>query len=229
MEFLADSVLNLLYEHRYIFSFLGGMFEGTYIMILAGVLYKFGYFKFLGVTLALFMGYFFNGIAFYLIGYFGGRRVLKKYLSRLHLTNKLLIRFEEYFKKHSIKAVFLSRISYGLGIPGMIIAGGFKMKWKKLLIANLTSSAVWVLGTFGLGYVFGISYEALGVITKTVSVGLVIALFIVIISFSILIVYWLRKFAKTKFIRKLESHPSQFLRGISLVINKAFNNKKKDN
>ena len=47
MEIVStNSVLNLLYQHRYIFVFLGALFEGTFIMILAGVLYKFGYFKF---------------------------------------------------------------------------------------------------------------------------------------------------------------------------------------
>jgi membrane protein DedA with SNARE-associated domain len=227
MEIIANSILNLLSEHRYIFSFLGALFEGTYIMILTGVLFKFGYFKFWGLITVLTAGYFLNGVGFYLIGRIGGHRVLEKWGKRLHITRKLLEKLEEYFKKHSIKTLFITRITYGLSIPTFIIAGSFKMKWKKFIVVNLVAAIVWILGMVGLGYVFGVSYKALGVVTKTVSIGLVIALFVIIVLFSILIIYWLRKFAKTKFIKGLENHRFMFLRGVGTVISKLVNNKSK--
>jgi len=225
MELIANSVLNLLSEHRYIFSFLGALFEGTYIMILTGVLFKFGYFKFWGLITALIAGYFLNGVGFYLIGRMGGHRVLEKWGKRLHITRKLLEKLEEYFKKHSIKTLFITRITYGLSIPAFIIAGSFKMKWKKFIVVNLVAAIVWILGMVGLGYVFGVSYKALGVVTKTITVGLTIALFTIIVLISILIVYWLRKFAKMKFIKKLENHRFMFLRGVGKMITN-FTNKK---
>jgi len=225
MEIIANSVLNLLSEHRYIFSFLGALFEGTYIMILTGVLFKFGYFKFWGLITVLTAGYFLNGVGFYLIGRIGGHQVLEKWGKRLHITRKLLEKLEEYFKKHSIKTLFITRITYGLSIPSFIIAGSFKMKWKKFIVVNLVAAIVWVLGMVGLGYVFGVSYKALGVVTKTVSIGLVIALFVIIVLFSVLIIHWLRKFAKMKFIKKLENHRFIFLRGVGKMITN-FTNKK---
>jgi len=225
MEIIANSVLNLLSEHRYIFSFLGALFEGTYIMILTGVLFKFGYFKFWGLITALTAGYFLNGVGFYLIGRIGGHRVLEKWGKRLHITRKLLEKLEEYFKKHSIKTLFIARITYGLSIPTFIIAGSFKMRLRKFFLVNLIGGLIWVFTMLGLGYVFGVSYKALGVITKTVSIGLVIALFVIIVLLSILIIYWLRKFAKMKFIKRLENHRFMFLRGVGKMITN-FTNKK---
>ena len=218
MELIANSILNLLSEHRYIFSFLGALFEGTYIMILAGVLFKFGYFKFWGLIVVLTAGYFLNGIVFYLIGRIGGRQILEKWGKRLRITRKLLEKLEGYFKKHSVKTLFITRITYGLSIPSFIIAGSFRMKLRKFMLVNLVAAVVWILGMVGLGYVFGVSYKALGVITKTVSIALVIILFVIIVLFSILVIHWLRRFAKMKFIKKLENHRFMFLRGVGKMI-----------
>jgi len=229
MEIIANSVLNLLAEHRYIFAFLGALFEGTYIMILAGVLFKFGYFNFWGLIVVLIVGYFINGFGLYLIGRTGGHQVLDKWGKRLHITKKLLEKLEEYFKKHSVKTLFITRITYGLSMPVLIIAGSFKMKWKKFVLVTMVATLVWVLALFGLGYVFGISYKALSVVTKSITLGLTIALFVIIISASVLIVYWLRKFARARFIKKLENHRFMFLRGIGAVINKLNSNKNEKN
>lgn len=223
MEIIANSILNLLYEHRYIFSFLGALFEGTYVMILAGVLYKFGYFKLWGVMLVLLGGYVLNGIMFYLIGRMGGNTALEKWGSRFHLTKKILEKLENYFKKHSIKTIFVTRITYGLSGPTMIIAGVFKMKWKKFITVNLISSLVWVLVIFGLGYVFGSSFKALGEITRGIAIGAVVALFILTVSISVFVVFWIKHFTKIKFLKRLENNRFQFFRKIGNLINNLIN------
>jgi membrane protein DedA with SNARE-associated domain len=228
MEIIANSVSNLLYEHRYIFAFLGALFEGTYIMILAGVLFKFGYFNFWGLIGILTLGYFLNGLGFYLIGRMGGHKVLKKWGKRLHLTKKLLERIEKYFKKHSVKTLFITRLTYGLSWAALIIAGSFKMKWKKFLLINLVTDIIWVGAMFGLGYVFGVSYRALIVVTKTITLGLTIILFAIIILISFLILFWLRWFAKSKLLKRLENNRFQFLERVGKVIDNLVNNKKRD-
>lgn len=225
MELIANSILNLLYEHRYIFSFLGALFEGTYIMILGGVLYKFGYFKLWGVLVILLSGYVLNGVMFYLMGRMGGNTALEKWGGRFHLTKKLLAKLEDYFKKHSIKTIFITRITYGLSGPTMMIAGSFKMKWKKFLIVNLVASLIWVLIMFGLGYVFGTSFKALGEITKGIAIGAVIALFILTVSLSVFVVYWIKHFTKIKFLKRLENNRFQFFRKIGSLINVLINKK----
>lgn len=214
MEIVStNSVLNLLYTHRYIFTFLGALFEGTFIMILAGVLYKFGYFNFWALMTVLLTGYFLSGIGWYLVGRYGGNKILDRWGRRLHLTKNLIKKLEEYFKNHSVKTLFITRITYGLGMVVLIIAGSFKMSWRKFLSVNVVGSIIWILATLGLGYIFGVSYRALGIITKTITLGLTIALFIILVLISILIVYWLRWFARTKFIQDLSEHKeSGFLR-----------------
>jgi len=222
MEIVStNSVFNLLYTHRYIFAFLGAVFEGTFIMILAGVLYKFGYFKFWALTTVLISGYFINGLIFYLIGKYGGNKILEKWGKRAHLTKNLIEKLEEYFKNHSAKTLFITRITYGFSMWAFIIAGSFKMKFKKFFIVSIIAAIVWVTILLGLGYIFGVSYRALGVITKTITVGLGIVFFAFIIAVSILIVYWLRKFTQTRFIEKLaQNNQSSLLRWLGKKITK---------
>jgi membrane protein DedA with SNARE-associated domain len=225
MELIANPIANLLYEHRYIFAFLGALLEGTYIMILAGVLFKLGYFKFWGLIAVLGLGYFLNGFAIYLIGRFGGHQILVKWGRKLHLTKKLLEKLETHFKKHSFKTLFITRLTYGLSFASFIIAGSFKMKLKKFLFVNLAGTIVWVLGMFGLGYLFGVSYEALRVVTKGITIGLTIVLVVIIIIISTLIVYWLRRLAKSRFLKRLENNRFQFLRQIGVLISNSFDKK----
>jgi len=214
MQIVSDSsLINLLYTHRYIFSFLGALFEGTFIMLLAGVLYKLGYFNFWGLMAVLVSGYFLNGIFWYLLGKFGGQRILENWGKRLHMTKNIVEKLEEYFKEHSVKTLFITRITWGFGMFAFMIAGSFKMNFKKFLTVSLIATLVWVLCLVGIGYVFGASYKALSIVTKGIKLGLTITIFSLIILISILIVLWLRWFAKTKFIKDLSEHKeSQFLR-----------------
>ncbi|OGZ32869.1 MAG: hypothetical protein A2V69_00645 [Candidatus Portnoybacteria bacterium RBG_13_40_8] len=216
MEIVStNSVLNLLYTHRYIFSFLGAFFEGTFIMILTGVLYKLGYFKFWALFSVLLGGYFLNGVIWYLIGRYGGNHVLEKWGKRLNFTKNLVEKLEEYFKNHSLRTLFITRITWGFSMLSFMIAGSFKMKFKKFAAVNLAASVVWVLGLVGIGYVFGASLKGLSIVTKSIRIGLTIALFAIIVFVSFLIVYWLRWFARTKFIQDLSEHKeSQFLRWV---------------
>lgn len=213
MDIIANTVANLFYEHRYIFAFLGALFEGTFIMILAGVFYKLGYFNFWGLMAVLVGGYITNGLIWYAIGRFGGHKILEKWGRRIHLTRNIIERLEDYFQRHSVKTLFITRITYGLSMYAFMIAGSFKMNMKKFLTVSFAATVVWVLVLTGLGYVFGVSYGALAIVNKTITVGLAVLISVVIVLISFLVIYWLRKIAKTEFMEKLsENNQSQFLR-----------------
>ncbi|PJE57515.1 MAG: hypothetical protein COU82_01490 [Candidatus Portnoybacteria bacterium CG10_big_fil_rev_8_21_14_0_10_38_18] len=227
MEIVStNSVLNLLYTHRYIFSFLGALFEGTFIMLLAGVLYKFGYFNFWGLMTVLLAGYFLNGLFWYLLGRFGGNKVLEKWVRRFRVGRKISDKLEEYFRDHSVKTLFITRITYGFSMYAFIIAGALKMSWKKFLSVSFAASLTWILVMIGLGYGFGASYKALSVITKSITFGLTVVLLAVIVLASLSFIYWLRYFARQKFVQDLENHQNSFVRKIGELISKSFNNKK---
>ncbi|MDP2934535.1 MAG: DedA family protein [bacterium] len=226
MEAVDNSILRLLYEHRYIFAFLGAFFEGTYIMLLSGVLFKFGYFKFWGLIAVLFSGYFLNGIAWYLIGRAGGYKVLEKWGKRWHMTRKLIEKLEYYFKHHSIKTIFIARITCGFSMPVLMIAGSLKTRWKKLLSVTFVATIFWIAMLMGLGYVFGLGYSAMGRVMETIATGLTILIFALITLAVIFILYFSTKFMRKKFISGLEKEENSFLEKTGEMFNHLFKDKK---
>ncbi len=206
MTGIINTITPFLYQHRYIFVFLGALFEGTNIMLLGGFLYKLGIFKFWNVFGLLFLGYFINGYGWYAIGRWGGRAALEKWGSLFFLTKERLAKIEYYFKKHTIKALIITRITYGISSYVFIIAGIFRTRLKKFFWCNLTASIIWVLMMFSIGYSFGASYKALSDVIRVVAVWLVVVLFIVMVLMAIGLVYWLRKKARIKFIENIMNH-----------------------
>lgn len=206
MSAFIDAITPFFYEHRYIFAFLGALFEGTNIMLLGGFLYKLGLFKFWNIFFTLFIGYIVNGYAWYAIGRLGGRKILDRWGPRFFLTRGRIKKLEGYFKKHTTKALIISRITYGISGCVFIIAGIFRTKLRKFFWCNLVAGVIWVLMMFGIGLSFGASYEALSKVTRVVAVWLLVVLFIIIVLIAAFLVYWLRKKARIKFIEDIINH-----------------------
>ena len=205
MNELIDAITLFFYEHRYIFAFLGALSEGTNIMLLGGFLYKLGLFKFWNILAVLFVGYIINGYAWYAIGRWGGRRILEKWGPRFFLTKERLRKLESYFKKHTVKTLIITRITYGLGGWVFIIAGIFKTKIRKFSWCNLVAAIIWIVMMFCIGYSFGASYELLTRVVKLVAVWTVALLFIATVLIAVILVYWLRRKAKIKFIERISN------------------------
>ncbi len=203
MSEIINAITPFFYDHRYIFAFLGALTEGTNIMLLGGFLYKLGLFKFWNILSILFIGYIINGYAWYAIGYFGGRKIIDKWGPRLFLTKERMQKLEDYFQKHTVKALIITRVTYGVSGWVFIMAGIFKTKLRKFSWCNFIAAIIWVLVMFIIGYSFGASYEALSKLVRVVAVWLVVVLFIITVLLAAGLVYWLRKKAGVKFIEKI--------------------------
>ncbi len=227
MEIIDNSLLQLLYEHRYVFAFLAAMLEGTFIMVLGGVLFKFGYFNLWHLFAVLVIGYFLNGVFWYLVGRLGGTQIIEKFIKRFKTGKRIMNRIEEYFNNHSVKTLFLTRITYGIGMFTFMIAGSLKMKWKKFAPINLLATITWVLIVGAIGYGFGASLQSLGNVTKGITIGIIAIIIFLIILISISFIAWMRYFARTQFVKDMENHDSVILSGIGGFIRRAFHHKSK--
>jgi membrane protein DedA with SNARE-associated domain len=108
-----------------------------------------------------------------------------------------------------------------------MVAGSLKMNFKKFLIVSLVGCIGWVLITAGLGYGFGAGLQTLNRATQGITWGIAIVIGVLIILASLSVVYWMRQFAKTQFIKDLEDHNSPILSKTGEFIRKAFHHKNK--
>ncbi len=80
----------------------------------------------------------------FIIGRYGGKKIVSKWGKYFFLTAKRLNKFEIFFTKYGGKIVIVARFIQGLRQFNGIIAGISIMEWRKFLIFNLIGAGLWV-------------------------------------------------------------------------------------
>lgn len=102
------------------------------------------------VLLAVFTGAVLGDTTGYLIGRFGGRRLILRYGHLVKLTPERLARFEEMFERRGFLVVATARFVVLLRQLNGIVAGSVKMNPLQFMGANVLGAAGWTL-LWGLG------------------------------------------------------------------------------
>ncbi|QDI88705.1 DedA family protein [Candidatus Nitrosopumilus sp. SW] len=94
-----------------------------------------------------------------------GRVVLLRYLKYFKISEKKLIRVEDWFEKYGDKAVFFGRMVPVMREMISVPAGLLKMNIPKFFLYTFAGSCIWSTGTILSGYYFG---EAMGLATSQI-------------------------------------------------------------
>ena len=158
----------------YIFLLLGALIEGEFILITSGILAHLGALPLLnvfvvattGAMIKPFVGYWFGGI---ILKYFPNSRFL-------HFLEKRIVAILPRIKTQPFWSVFISKFVYGVNHLTLIFAGFLKLPFKKFIIAEFTSTIIWLTGLISLGYFFSHTAFALSRDIKKVSVILLLCI-----------------------------------------------------
>jgi membrane protein DedA with SNARE-associated domain len=123
---------------------------GETVLIICSLFAILGKLNLLYVGILGFMGAVFGDNTGFLIGRYGGKRLVLKVGKYFFLTPKRLNKFENFFTKYGGKIVTVARFVQGLRQFNGIIAGISEMKWKKFLVFNLIGAGLWVGFWIGL-------------------------------------------------------------------------------
>jgi membrane protein DedA with SNARE-associated domain len=121
----------------------------------------------------------------YLIGRYGGRRLVMK-LAHIGHIERSLAWGEAYFERRGAITVFFARWLPGLRIFGAWIAGMVHMPWWKFAIWNAAGGICWATSIILLGHFFG---KSIHVVERVLGIGGVIALVAAAVG---LLVLWRR-------------------------------------
>jgi len=91
----------------------------------------------------------------YLIGHFGGRRLVLRFGRYVFVTEKRLTKAEDFFGRHGGKIVAVARFIDGLRQLNGIVAGIAGMPWQRFLAFNALGAAAWVGVWTSVGYFAG--------------------------------------------------------------------------
>jgi len=128
---------------------------GETVLVAASILAGIGKLDILAVLLYGFVGAVAGDNVGYLIGRYGGRKLVLKYGRYVFITEQRLHKVESFFVQYGGRVVVVARFVSGLRQLNGIIAGIGMMPWHHFLLSNIAGAALWVSVWGGIGYFFG--------------------------------------------------------------------------
>lgn len=153
------------------------------VMPFAGYLvYRDGEMTLLGITLAGTLGCTMGSIAAYAVGYYAGRPLILRYGRYILVTEKHLIKAEEWFAKWGDEATFIARLLPVIRTVISLPAGIAKMDFKRFVLYSFAGSLPWTFALAYVGYLLGPQWKAI--------VGIFRGLDVVVIVTVVALVAW---------------------------------------
>ncbi len=116
----------------------------------------------------------------YVLGRWGGRWLLDRYRSFLHLPEKTIDRGERLFDRYGPAAIFFARFIVAMRVIAGPLAGVLRMDWARFATFNALGAATWVVTVSLLGYAFGRHWGRLVALFSKVDVVLGVALVVLV-------------------------------------------------
>jgi len=196
---IVDSIQDnfpIFAQYKYLFLFVATLVEGFNSIILAGFLASLGTVAIIPAVLICIIADFFNGWAWYLVGYLGGAKPIDKWGRKDPKSRKIIETVERYFQRYSGRAIIFTKLTWSLTIATMIMAGSFKYNFKKFSLYNFIGGVGWVAITFIVGYLFGKGYKAVNFVNN-------VGYAVIFLASAIILVYLGNMIFKSKFIQSL--------------------------
>ncbi len=95
----------------------------------------------------------------FLIGHFGGRPFVDRFIRRFPVVQKSFDHSQALFLKYGQWAVFTGRFITGLRMFAGILAGLFRMPYRRFLVFNFSGATVWAVAIIYVGFLFGNSWQ----------------------------------------------------------------------
>ena len=132
---------------------------GETVLLFAGFLAYHGKIELLPAILVAIAGATLGDSMGFVFGRYGGRPFVNRFIRRFPLVRKSFDHSQELFLKYGQWAVFTGRFITGLRMFAGIIAGLFRMRYRRFLFFNFTGATVWAIAIIYVGFLFGNSWQ----------------------------------------------------------------------
>lgn len=154
-------ILPWVLANGYLMIFVAIIIGGPIFISVAAFAAALGYLNVYLIFSLAFFGEMAVDVIFYLIGYISRADVVEKFGHYFGLTNSKILKLEKFLLQHTWKALFIIKYSPIIPVPGFVITGAAKLKFKKffyiLLVLSLPKAVFFTI----IGYFFGRAYDSL--------------------------------------------------------------------
>lgn len=162
--------------------FAGVMFEnaglpvpGESVLLFGGFLAHEGTLKLKWVIILAIAGAIVGDNLGYLVGRYGGVKLLRRLRGRAFLSERRFDQAEGAIVRYGAWAVFVARFIAGLRILAGPLAGGFRMRYREFLLANAAGALLWGTAIGIAGYLLGSSWQRLVHFARNLDLAVLIA------------------------------------------------------
>lgn len=150
--------------YRYLLTGVAAAIEGPMVGVFSGLMLKLGYFSLFPLYVALVAGDLVGDFFWYGVGYFYGHKFIARFGKFFNVTEEMIDRVKDIFRKHQNFILFFSKVTMGLGLAlaTLITAGMSHVSLKRFAFFNVLGQIVWTAFLLSLGYFFGGFYETIG-------------------------------------------------------------------
>jgi membrane protein DedA with SNARE-associated domain len=164
----------------YILLFIGSVIEGPKLSVFLGVLCAQRILDTSIIYAIVVLGDIIGDAFWYSLGRFVAPAVLPKIVRMVGVQEKHLQKTREAFNRYSMRALVVSKLAYGPGLAGLIVAGALQYPYKRFFWRCAIVSFIQVAVFVGLGYAAGSGYLTEGsAVDVIISVGVGIAVIVV--------------------------------------------------
>jgi membrane protein DedA with SNARE-associated domain len=153
-----DYIAYLLTQYKYLLLFPLAIVEGPILAVIAGFLCTRGFLNPLFVLPVIVWGDLIGDSILYSLGRWGVPKFLRKIGYRFGLGPRQIERARKYFDASPNTTISLSKVTLGIGVAGIYLAGNARVPYKKFIRICLVTSVLQYLVYLSIGLFFGQAY-----------------------------------------------------------------------
>lgn len=185
-----ETVLYLLLKFRYIILFPLAVVEGPILAVIAGFLCTEGYLNILIVYPIIVLGDITGDTICYIFGRWGIPPFFKRFIEKFGLKRGNIDKVRVYFDANPNKTISLSKITLGIGIAGIYLAGNARIPYNRFIKICLITSALQYIIYLAIGLLFGSAYKQISNYLNF------FAAFAIVIFLSVILFYTVKSIRK---------------------------------
>jgi len=154
----VESIVQLLITYKYFILFPLAIVEGPIIAVIAGFLCIGNFLNPVIVFPIIVIGDVIGDSICYMFGRFGVPVIIKKIAKALGVKPEKIQQVRAYFDANPNKTISLSKITLGIGVAGIYLAGNSKIPYKRFISICCITSALQYVIYLSIGLLFGKAY-----------------------------------------------------------------------
>jgi membrane protein DedA with SNARE-associated domain len=156
------------------------------LLLLTGALASLGHLNIVALAIVAVLGSIGGACIAYVVGWRGGKLLLRRAASRLHIDTQKVQSVEDWFHRSGTRMIFLSRIIPYIRPFSCFPAGMSRMSFRRFFVAALSGSVIWCVGILAIGWNLGRRWRLAFYLMQTYTVPVVLVIVLAVVMYILI-------------------------------------------